>query len=238
MTDTALPKKVLLVATSSARCAGPDGEHTGTGVWLEELASPYYAFKAAGFDVDIASPAGGAIPVDGGSLQGDFMTKDVARYLDDITAQILHANSIALEAVSADAAGRYDAVYFAGGHGVCADFTTDLVKGIVETMYAAGKLVVADCHGPVCLMAATKPDGTALVAGHAVTGFSNSEEAAVGLTGKVPYLIESKYGELGAKYECADDWHPKVCVSGNLLTGQNPASSVQRAEAPVRALAA
>lgn len=118
------------------------------------------------------------------------------------------------------------AIYLTGGHGTCIDFIdSKALKAAVETVYANDKIVAADCHGPVGLAGCNKPDGTPLVAGKVVTGFTNSEEDAVQLTEKVPFLIETKFIEQGAKYEKGDDWAPKVCVDGKLVTGQNPASS-------------
>ena len=103
-------------------------------------------------------------------------------------------------------------------------------------MYNAGKVVSAVCHGPICLIDCTKPDGTPLVEGKTVTGFSDSEEAAVGMTEMVPVLIETKFKEQGATYEKGDDWTSKVCIDGNLITGQNPQSSEEAANAVVAAL--
>ena len=126
----------------------------------------------------------------------------------------------------------YDCLYLAGGHGTCTDFVDNKpLKAAIEGMLAAGKVVAADCHGPIALAQCVKKDGSPLVQGMCVTGFCDSEEAAVQHTGHVPFLIEAKFKELGAKYEKAADWNPKACVSGNLITGQNPQSSEACAKA-------
>lgn len=134
--------------------------------------------------------------------------------------------------------GGFDAIFMAGGHGTCADFIncTSLQKAI-ETMYEAGKVIAAVCHGPVCLADCVKSDGSPLVKGLTVTGFSNTEEDAVQLSSVVPFLLETKFKDLGAAYEKGDDWNSKVCVDGNLVTGQNPQSTEECAEAVVKLLA-
>lgn len=130
-----------------------------------------------------------------------------------------------------------DAIYLAGGHGTCTDFVgSEPLKKAVETLYAADKVVAADCHGPIGLCHCNKPDGTPLVAGKVVTGFADTEEDAVQLTSIVPFLLESKMKELGGKYEKADDWNSKVCVDGKLVTGQNPQSSDECAAAVIELL--
>ena len=103
-------------------------------------------------------------------------------------------------------------------------------------MYAS-KLVAADCHGPIALAQCAKPDGTPLVAGLEVTGFSDVEEGQVGQTGNVPFLIESKFKELGASYVCGEPWTSKTAAAGKLLTGQNPQSSEALAALVVKTLA-
>ena len=118
-----------------------------------------------------------------------------------------------------------------GGHGTCVDFINNpVLKKAVEDMYNAGKVVCSVCHGPMCLTDCVKPDGSPLVKGLTVAGFADSEEAAVQLTDKVPFLLEAKLKELGGNYEKGEDWHPKVCVDKSdskiLITGQNPQSSV------------
>lgn len=137
--------------------------------------------------------------------------------------------------------GNFDCLYIPGGHGCCTDgINNPVLKKAIEATYDAGKLVATVCHGPIALAECTKSDGsTPFVQGLTVTGFSDAEEAAVGHTETVPYLIESRFIEQGAKYEKAEnDWAPKVCVDGNLITGQNPASSEPAAKKVVELLSA
>jgi len=130
-----------------------------------------------------------------------------------------------------------DAIYMSGGHGTCVDYIDNpALKAAIESMYASGKVVAADCHGPLCLVDCVKPDGSPLVKDKTVTGFANSEEVAVKLDKVVPFLLETRFKEQGAKYEKEDDWNVKVCVDGNLVTGQNPQSSEACAKAVINLL--
>lgn len=206
-----------------------------TGLWVEEAAAPYYLFREKKFQVVLASIKGGEIPVDVASLSGDFYVATAKKFMEDEEAQAKLQNSVALADVDFS---TVDAIYLTGGHGTCTDFVSDpILKKAVEQLYAAGKIVAADCHGPIGLAQCVKPDGSALVSGKKVTGFTDSEENAVGLTDKVPFLIETKFKEQGANFVAADDWHPNICIDGNLYTGQNPQSSDMLSEAVAKALA-
>ena len=208
-----------------------------TGLWLEEFAAPYYIFKEAGYDIVVASPAGGPIPIDKKSMVGGFFTEPGKKLMHDSEAIGLLCHTIKLEDLSFPE--DIDAIFMPGGHGACIDYISNpTLKKVIETMYNEGKIVSAVCHGPISLIECNKPDGTPLVAGKKVTGFSNSEEEAVQWTNLVPYLIESKFIEQGGLFEKADDWNPKVCVDGNLITGQNPQSSEGVAKAVIAALTA
>lgn len=205
-----------------------------TGLWLEEAAVPYYLFREKKFQVVLASIKGGEIPIDQASLSGDFYVAAAKKFMEDEEAQGKLQKSVALADVDFSSV---DAIYMAGGHGTCSDFVADLnLKKAVEQLYASGKIVAADCHGPIGLAQCVKPDGTSLVAGKKVTGFTDSEEKAVGLTDKVPFLIEAKFKEQGANFVAAADWNPNICVDGNLYTGQNPQSSDLLSEAVAKAL--
>lgn len=206
-----------------------------TGLWIEELAAPYYVFKEAGYDIVIASPAGGPIPIDAGSMADSFFTDGAKKFMHDSEAFGALSHSIKLDTLSFP--GDFDAIYLPGGHGTCTDFIGNpTLKSAIETMYKAGKVVTAVCHGPICLTECNNEDGSPIVQGKTVTGFTDSEEAAVGYTEVVPVLIETKFKEQGAKFEKGDDWTSKVCVDGNLITGQNPQSSEEAAKAVVKAL--
>jgi len=221
-----MAKSIVIVSTSAAQL----GDHP-TGLWIEELAAPYYKFKEAGFDVVLASIQGGPVPIDAGSMAGDFFTDEAKKFMHDGPAfgALMHSVAVSTIDFSSD---NIKAIFMCGGHGTEVDFVDNqALKGAIETMYASGKIVAAVCHGPVCLAQCKKPDGSPLVAGLAVTGFTNSEEAAVGLTSKCAWLIEDKFKEQGANYEAAADWNSNVKVAGNLITGQNPQSSVECAVA-------
>ena len=145
------------------------------------------------------------------------------------------SHSVKLDSI--DFASGVDAIFLCGGHGTCTDFVDcPALKSAIETLYAAGKCVAAVCHGPTGLPQCNKPDGTPLVQGKVVTGFKDSEEIAVTLQDKVPFMLEAKLKEQGGKYESADDWNSKVCVDGNLVTGQNPQSSEACAVAVIAAV--
>jgi putative intracellular protease/amidase len=227
--------KILFLITS-APSFGKSNEFS-SGLWLEELAAPYFVFKNAGCEMTFASPAGGPIPIDANSLRGPMFTEESKEFLYDADAMDMFSHTKKLEDVSSD---DFDVLYIPGGHGCCNDFVgNDSVKKAIESMYAASKTVAIVCHGPIALVECFKADGTTpLVQGLTVTGFSDYEEAAVGHTDHVPYLIETKFKEQGATYEKAEqDWSSHVCVDGNLVTGQNPASSTAAAKKVLELLA-
>ncbi|MFG6077307.1 type 1 glutamine amidotransferase domain-containing protein [Erwinia sp. OPT-41] len=217
--------KILMVLTSHDRL-GETGKKTG--FWLEEFAAPYYIFRDAGINVVLASPAGGHPPLDPKSDEPDAQTADTERFRKDIAAQQALANTQQLGNIDSS---KFDAVFYAGGHGPLWDLAEDRQSiELIESFYANGKPVGAVCHAPGVLKRAKKPDGSPLVAGKRVTGFSNSEESAVGLTNVVPFLVEDALRGLGGNYEKTHDWGSFAITDGHLVTGQNPASSVAAAE--------
>jgi putative intracellular protease/amidase len=200
-----------------------------TGFWLEEFASPYYVFKDANADVTLASPEGGQPPLDPKSDEADFQTDATRRFKEDADAQAALANTVRLADISPE---NYDAVFYPGGHGPLWDLAEDRSSiALIESMYASGKPVAAVCHAPAVLKHATTSDGSPLVSGKSVTGFSNTEEDAVQLTEIVPFLVEDELKAKGGNYTKADDWNPYAITDGNLITGQNPASSELAAKA-------
>jgi putative intracellular protease/amidase len=212
--------KILIVLTSHSQL-GDTGQKTG--FWLEEFATPYYRFKDANANITLASPNGGQPPLDPKSDQPDFQTESTERFKKDTDAQSVLANTKKLSDISPD---DYDAVFYAGGHGPLWDLAEDRNSiTLIETMYTSGKPVAAVCHAPAVLRHTEAPDGTPLVKGKSVTGFSNTEEDAVQLSEVVPFMLEDELKEKGANYSKADDWHPYAITDGNLITGQNPASS-------------
>ncbi|AUA58102.1 General stress protein 18 [Achromobacter spanius] len=218
--------KILIVLTSHDTL-GDTGRKTG--FWLEEFAAPYYAFVDAGAAVTLASPKGGQPPLDPKSDDPDAQTDATRRFRQDAEAQRVLANTQRLADMQA---ADFDAVFYPGGHGPLWDLAEDAKSvGLIETMLAAGKPVSAVCHAPGVLRHAKTADGKPLVQGRQVTGFSNSEEAAVQLTDVVPFLVEDELTHLGGLYSRGPDWQPHVVCDGLLVTGQNPASSVGVAEA-------
>ena len=225
--------KILMVLTSHDRL-GNTGNRTG--FWLEEFATPYYIFKDAGLDVTLASPKGGQPPLDPKSDDPGSQTEAMRRFKGDREAQAALARTAKLSTLSAD---DYDGVFYPGGHGPLWDLAEDKDSiALIEALYAAGKPVAAVCHGPAAFRHAKAPDGSPLVRGKSVTGFADSEEAAVQLTEVVPFLVEGMLKQNGGKYSKAADWQPYAVSDGNLVTGQNPASSEPAAKAFLEHLAA
>lgn len=222
-----------MVLTSHDRL-GDTGKKTG--FWLEELAAPYFRFRDAGYEITLASPSGGQPPLDPASNQPDFQTDDTRRFEADAEATAALANTARLDSVSAD---DYDTVFYPGGHGPLWDLAEDPASvRLIETTLRAGKPVALVCHAPGVLRHVTSPDGSPLVAGKKVTGFTDSEEAGVGLTEVVPFLVEDELVKLGGRFSKAGDWAPHVLEDGLLITGQNPASSAPAADALIAKLAA
>ena len=217
---------ILIVLTSHSQLG-----HTGqkTGFWLEELAAPYYIFKDAGATLTLASPLGGQPPLDPKSDEAASQTDATRRFKADSVAQAELAATLKLAALHAV---DFDAVFYPGGHGPLWDLAEDTASvALINTLVAGGKPVAAVCHAPAVLRHAEAANGQPLVRGKQVTGFSNSEEEAVGLSKTVPFLVEDMLKEGGGVYSKVADWQPHVVVDGLLITGQNPASSAPAAEA-------
>ena len=223
--------KILMVLTSHDQL-GNTGKKTG--FWLEEFAAPYYVFKDAGADITLASPKGGQPPLDPKSDAPDAQTEATKRFKADSAAQQALARTTVLSGASGE---NFDAVFYPGGHGPLWDLADDAdsIK-LIETMHAAGKPVSAVCHAPSALRNARSPDGSPLVKGKKVAGFTNTEEAAAQLTDVVPFLVEDMLRERGGHYSKGADWKPHVVIDGNLITGQNPASSEEAAHAVLKQL--
>ncbi len=224
--------KVLFVLTSHDQL-GDTGHKTG--FWLEEFAAPYYVFKDAGAEITLASPAGGQPPLDPRSDEPDAQTPATDRFHADPVAQQQLATTLPLKQIDA---AQFDAVFYPGGHGPLWDLARDADSvALIETFDRANKPLGLVCHAPGALIAARTADGKPLVAGRNVTGFTNSEEAAVGLTDVVPFLIEDEFTRLGGHYAKGPDWQPFVLTDSQLVTGQNPASSEAVAKALLAQLA-
>ncbi|MGJ9371833.1 type 1 glutamine amidotransferase domain-containing protein [Nesterenkonia sp. CF4.4] len=224
--------KVLIVLTSHDEL-GDTGKKTG--FWLEELAAPYYRFQEAGYEITLASPQGGQPPLDPASNEPDFKTDDTRRFEDDAEATAALAETLRLDSVSE---ADYDTVFYPGGHGPLWDLAEDPASiRLIESTLRAGKPLALVCHAPGVLRRATNEDGTPLVQGKKVTGFTNTEEAGVDLVDVVPFLVEDELTKLGGDYSKSDDWSSYVVQDGLLITGQNPQSSAETAEALIAKLA-
>jgi putative intracellular protease/amidase len=225
-------KKILMVLTSHDQL-GNTG--TKTGFWLEEFAAPYYAFKDAGAEITLASPLGGQPPLDPKSDAENAQTASTKRFKQDAVAQEALASTHKLKKLTAD---NFDAVFYPGGHGPLWDLAEDPNSvALIEAMLKAGKPVAAVCHAPAVLRHPKTGDGVSVVKGKNVTGFTNTEEAASGLSDVVPFLVEDMLTQNGGTYSKASDWQPHVVTDGLLITGQNPASSEPAAKALLKALA-
>lgn len=213
-------KKVLFVLTSHK-----DLGNTGhkTGFWIEEFAAPYYLLKDKGIEISLASPKGGQPPIDPKSNEPDFQTAATVRFSNDTETQAALSKTKTLKTVNQT---DYDALFFPGGHGPLWDLAEDKdTVLLIEDFYNHNKPVAAVCHAPAVFKNTKSTDGSPLVKGKKVTGFTNTEEEAVQLTNIVPFLVENMLKDNGGIYSKKEDWHPYAIEDGLLITGQNPASS-------------
>ena len=203
-------KKVLLVVTNHDRI---DEQHV-SGLWLEEFVAPYRELIKAGCEVTIVSPKGGKAPLDDHSIEGS---------IDGIEELALLENTLALYQINPL---EYDGIFLAGGHGPMFDFPASAdLRIAIRKMALAGKGVASVCHGVAGLVGVLGENNRPLVEGRNLTSFTNSEEVTVGLEYVVPFMLESRLRELGGVFSAVADFAPHVVVDGNLITGQNPASS-------------
>jgi putative intracellular protease/amidase len=223
--------KVLIVLTSHDQL-GNTGRKTG--FWLEELAAPYYVFKDAGAQITLTSPRGGHPPLDPKSGEPSFQTDLTRRFNADEAAKAQLANTVRLDSVKQE---DFDTVFYPGGHGPMWDLAEDKnsIK-LIESFLAAGKLAAFVCHAPGVLRHVKTPEGKPLVKGKNVTGFTDGEEEEVGLTKVVPFLVEDELIGLGATFSKVKNWGVHTVKDGQLITGQNPASSGPAAKLVVEAL--
>ena len=223
--------KILMILTSHDQL-GDTGKKTG--FWLEEFAAPYYVFKDAGAQITLASPKGGQPPLDPVSDAADAQTPATERFKQDAAAQQALASTLLLDSVTVE---NFDALFYPGGHGPLWDLAEDATSiSLIEQFQGAGKPVAAVCHAPAVFRHTKASDGTPLVSGRRVTGFSNSEEDAVQLTDVVPFLLEDMLKQQGGLYSRGADWESFVVEDGLLITGQTPASSEAAAEALLKRL--
>jgi len=223
--------KILMVLTSHDQL-GNTGRKTG--FWLEEFAAPYFVFRDAGVQLTLASPKGGQPPVDPKSDLPDQQTPAMTRFKNDPSAQKVLANTVKLADMKSE---DYDSIFFVGGHGPMWDLVDNPdAIALIESFYNSGKPVAAVCHSSAVFHRVTY-QGTLLVKGKRVTGFTNGEEETAQLTKVVPFLVEDELKRIGACYEKAPDWQSFAITDGRVITGQNPASSTAAARALIKLLA-
>ena len=222
--------KIVMVLTSHD-VLGDTGRKTG--FWLEEFAAPYFVFRDANVELTLASPKGGQPPIDPKSDLPENQTSAMARFKQDPAAQKDLAQTRKLADIRSQ---DFDTIFYVGGHGPMWDLVDSPVSiALIESFYNSGKPVAAVCHSPAVFHRVIYR-GEPIVKGKRVTGFANSEEAAVGLTHVVPFLVEDELKRLGGLYEQAPTWEPLAIVDGRLVTGQNPASSTAAATELVKLL--
>jgi putative intracellular protease/amidase len=215
-------KPVLMIITSHDQL-GSTGKQTG--LWAEELTTAYYTLKDAGFSLELASPKGGKPPFASGSIKADVADNppSVQRFLNDKSALDQFENT---KKTAGLLALDYSAVFLPGGHGTMWDTAIDPATAqLVGQLFDANRPVAAVCHGPAGLVSALRSDGKSIVFGKQVNAFTNEEELAAGLTNVVPFALESRLKELGAFFKAGPMWQAFVVRDGNLITGQNPAST-------------
>ena len=222
---------ILFVLTSHDQL-GDTGNKTG--FWVEEFANPYYTLLDKGATITIATPKGGAAPIDPSSDSPDAATEDTDRYNKDADAKERIANTKVLANINPN---DFDAVFYPGGHGPLWDLANDETSiALIEKFNSQQKPIAFVCHAPAALKSVKNTDGSPLVKGKKVTGFKNTEEAAVQLTDIVPFLVEDMLTENGGIYSKKEDWAAYAIQDGNLITGQNPASSALVAEKLIQSL--
>lgn len=232
MTELLSQIKILFILTSASTMGASDKP---TGLWFEELATPYYAFLDTGVSVTLASITGGPAPIDPRSVKPKGENEaSVDRFLGDEAASSALNATLALSVIDSS---EYDAVFLPGGHGTMWDLPESAeLAALLGKAWADGKVVAAVCHGPAGLVNVKDETGAPLVSGRRVTGFSDSEERAAGLDEAVPFLLETRLRELGGRYESVADFQPFAIADGRLVTGQNPASSALTARLTLEAL--
>lgn len=230
--------KILMVLSGADSMKLADGSTHPTGYWAEEVVASHRVLRAAGAEVDIATPGGVRPTVDAISLDGrggvdENDAREFRAYLDSLADRL--GAPLSLAEVRAE---DYDALYIPGGHAPMADLAEDPDLGrLLNEADAQGRTVAALCHGVAALLSAAREDGGFTFAGRALTSFTDEEERQGGLGENTPYFLESRLRERGAVLDTGAAWSSKVVQDGNLITGQNPQSSKETAERVLRALA-
>ncbi|KAG2499170.1 hypothetical protein HYH03_002751 [Edaphochlamys debaryana] len=225
--------QVLIVCTSCSKV----GDRSDTGVWLSEVAVPYYLFRSNGYDVTIASLAGGEVPVDAVSIgEGEQREHpELKRFLHDDAAMLQLRQSVPLSSVAQP--GAYACVWLAGGQGAMGDMPgSEQLKRVLEAAASQDRLITALDHGPAGLLGAQGPDGRPLLAGRTLACFTQAEEDKTGAAGAMPFSLEAKLKELGAKVRCEPTSSENALRDGNIVSGQNHYSAARAATLVLEAL--
>lgn len=224
-------RKILIVLSAAEYWTRADGSQYESGVWAEEFVVMDEKFVAAGHSVDIATPGGIQPRIDPHSMNpavvGQAEVDHFRIYLDAIADRLAHPLVLAeVETAS------YDAIVIPGGHGPVEDLYRDADMGrILIEADRAGQIIAPVCHGQAALLAAKDADGNWLFAGRSMTSFSDEEEVELGTADNAPWLLAETLRTSGARYEKGPNWGAYVVADGNLLSGQNPASSAPLADA-------
>jgi putative intracellular protease/amidase len=219
------PVKILIIATSHEQMGD---SHRRTGLWLEELAVPYYIFRDAGAIIILASPKGGLVPLDPKSESIIASSPTIRRFQKDPEAISCLSQSVILSTLKAE---DFDLVFILGGHGAIWDFPSNIaLKQLLESFNLQDKFIGAVCHGAAAFLPLKNRIQEPLIKGRQVTSFSNSEEQSWGLTSFLPFLLESELISLGASYSKGPNFESHTVVDGNIITGQNPVSSKEVAK--------
>ncbi|WP_373228557.1 type 1 glutamine amidotransferase domain-containing protein [Cohnella sp.] len=208
-----MKRNILIVVTSANRI----NSEKATGLWLSEFAEAYIEFSKQGFDITVASPLGGKTPIDKNSLSADLHQEilDTEKFL---------ANTVKLDEVKG---ADFDVIFLPGGHGTMYDLPdNDKLQLLLKEFFESGKIVAAVCHGPAGLVNVKLSDGQYLIKDKRITAFTDSEEKAAGMDQYMPFLLESKLREARPNFVAAADWSDHYEVDGNLITGQNPQSTI------------
>ncbi|MFD9625485.1 type 1 glutamine amidotransferase domain-containing protein [Peribacillus muralis] len=217
-----MKKQILMVVTTADKM----NEGHETGLWLSEFGEAYVEFDKMGFEITVASPLGGQAPIDERSLQ------DVPQDVLDTEKHL--ENTVKLDVIDAS---QFDAIFLAGGHGTMFDLPdNEKLQNLIRQLYETNKIVAAVCHGPAGLVGVTLSNGTPLVAGKMVTAFTDAEEKETTLDRFMPFLLETRLRELGANFVAEENWSNHLQVDGNLITGQNPQSTISVAQEVIKQL--
>ncbi len=212
--DINMSKNILIVVTTSERMI----EDHKTGLWLSEFGEAYIEFSKVGYNITVASPLGGKTPIDARSLEGDTPQEilDTAKYLE---------NTLKLDNI--EDGSKFDAIFLSGGHGTMFDLPDNQkLQALIRELYEADKLIAAVCRGSAGLVGVTLPDGTPLVRGKNIAAFTDEEDRETTLDRFMPFLLETRLRELGANVVTTPNWTDNVQITGNLITGQNPQSTI------------